>query len=201
MLIIQVRGSNGVGKTTVVRGFLEEQPCTVADEVIHVNGRAIECHTAGDIFVIGRYNKNTCGGCDSAIKNAEELKNVLAYVARKIRPKVLIFEGVMYGKTVRLGLELFNFSKAIGAQFVAVCLEPAFDKALERIYTRNGGKDVNLKTLMSTWRSALKSNAALRAAGVSTMTFDTGNMTEEETRHIIGTVLEELRGGKDGKEE
>jgi hypothetical protein len=193
MKIIQVRGSNGVGKTTVVRGFLENQKCTISDDIIHVNGRAIECHTTSDgVFVIGRYNKNACGGCDGAIKNAEELKNVLAYVARKMHPNIIIFEGVMYGKTVKLGMEIYNLSRALGAQFMAVCLEPAFDKALERIYTRNGGKEVNVKTLMSTWKSALKSNEALRAAGVPTRTFDTGNLTEEETKRILTDVLHDM---------
>lgn len=184
MKIIQIRGNNGTGKTTIVREYINKNEHDVFK--IHVGNRDIDCTKVGEVLIIGRYDKGQCGGCDAAIKTADELKETIAKVSRLIKPSVLVFEGVMYGKTVSFTKDIYLYSKATRAEFLAVCLEPAFETTLERIYGRNGGKDVNVKGLEGGWRSSIKSNAKLRAMKIPTVTYDTGKMSLEE----MGEVLE-----------
>lgn len=187
MKIIQIRGNNGTGKTTIVREFIKKNEYEIVS--VLVGRRKIECHKMGGIVVIGRYDKNVCGGCDASIKTGDELKETIAKIVKQFRPDVLIFEGVMYGKSVGFTNDIFKYSRAIGAEFLAICLEPSFEKSLERIYKRNGGKEINLKSLESGWKGSLRSNEKLRAIGVPTKTFDTGSMSIEEMGKIIEMVL------------
>lgn len=189
MKIIQIRGNNGTGKTTIVREFLNKHGSDIVS--VRVGKRLIECHKVGNIIVIGRYDKNVCGGCDAAIRTAEELKDTIAKLIRTFKPEALIFEGVMYGKSFNLTWEFYNFAKAVRAEFLAICLEPDFETSLARIYKRNGGKEVNVNGLASGWRGSLKSNAKLRARGVPTKTYDTAKMTIEDMGRVLEEVLNE----------
>lgn len=184
MKIIQIRGTNGSGKTTVIREYLNRHENDVTS--VKVGARKIELHKTENAIVIGRYDRNACGGCDAIIKSGSELKETIAKIARNLRPDVLIFEGVMYGKTYSFTAEIYAFAKAIKAGFVAICLEPPFETTLERIYERNGGKDVNVDGLIKNWRNSTMSNAKLRAMNVPTKTYDTSEMTPEE----MGDILE-----------
>ncbi len=190
MKIIQIRGNNGTGKTTVVREYLKKHEYEITS--IKVGAREIELHKTEDAVVIGRYDRNACGGCDSAIKTSDELKETIAKIARYLKPKYLIFEGVMYGKSYGFTADIYAFAKAIKAEFIAVCLEPPFETTLERIYGRNGGKDVNVKGLLSGWRGSITSNAKLRAMKVPTQTYDTSTMSLEE----MGTIVERAINGE-----
>lgn len=185
MKIIQIRGNNGTGKTTIVREFIKKH----SDEIIKipVGRREIECHKIGNIIIIGRYDKNICGGCDAAIQTGDELKNTIAKIVRLYHPDTLVFEGVMYGKSVDFTYQIYRYALKIKAEFLAICLEPDFDTTLERIYDRNGGKEVNVTSLESGWKGSIRSNRKLEAMKVPIKTFDTGKMTIEE----MGRILEE----------
>lgn len=187
MKIIQIRGNNGVGKTTMVREFIKKHDSEIVS--INVNKREIECHKINDIIIIGRYDKNACGGCDSAIKTADELKEVIAKIIRQLKPGVLIFEGVMYGKTVKFTEEIYSFARKAHYDFLAVCLEPSFETSLARIYERNGGKEINVKSLAEKWKHSITSNQKLREMKIPTITYDTGKMSVEEMGEVLENVL------------
>ena len=106
MKIIQIRGINGSGKTTLVRGLLDTLEYENVE--VFVNGKAVICHKSERIFVIGRYDKNECGGCDASIENGNDLKELIAKVTKEYKPEILIFEGVMYGKTFSFTYEIFK---------------------------------------------------------------------------------------------
>lgn len=178
MRIIQIRGNNGTGKTTLVRRFISGKKYRII--TFYVLGRQIECTKIDDIIILGRYDQNECGGCDSAVKNAEELKILLGKVTNKEKPKTIIFEGVMYGKTFSLSYEIHKYCKAIGADYIALCLIADFETTLERIYRRNGGKKVNVENLHSSWKSSIRSNNKLKQAGVNVIKINTCTATKEE---------------------
>lgn len=185
MKIIQVRGNNGTGKTTTVREFINNHDYDIV--TVEVGGRKIECHKFQDIIVIGRYDKNDCGGCDASVKTGDELKNVIAKISKTLKPKCIIFEGVMYGKTFSYSYEVYQYCKMIKAEYLAICLVPDFDTTLDRIYKRNGGKEVNIEGLYNGWKSAIKSNKKLEHANVPIALFDTSIMAKED----MGRILEQ----------
>lgn len=187
MRIIQIRGNNGTGKTTIVREYINKHKYEIVS--VRVGKRNIECHAFDNTVVIGRYDKNVCGGCDAAIKTADELKETISIICKQLKPETLIFEGVMYGKSVGFTWDVYRFAKAKKADFLAICLEPPFDTTLERIYGRNGGKDINVKSLESGWKGSIRSNAKLRAMKVPIITYDTSKMSIEEMGKVIEDAI------------
>ena len=190
MKIIQIRGINGSGKTTLVRGLLDTLEYENVE--VFVNGKAVICHKSERIFVIGRYDKNECGGCDASIENGNDLKELIAKVTKEYKPEILIFEGVMYGKTFSFTYEIFKYSQKIKAEFIAICLEPSFETVLQRIYERNGGKDINIKSLESGWKGCIRSNDKLKKMGVPIIRLDTGKMIKHEMESYIRDTLYEV---------
>lgn len=181
--IIQIRGTNGSGKTTIVREFLRTHASTIIS--ITVNGKRIECHKTGEIIVIGRYDKNACGGCDSEIHSVELFKNTIAKIIRVYKPEALIFEAVFYGKTFKFSNDINRFARAAGYDYIALCLIPTFEKCCERVYERNGGNEINIEAMLSTYNSCLRSNAKLRAAGVNVKLIDTTDIPFDKMAHLL----------------
>ena len=183
MKIIQVRGPNGSGKTTIIRNFIQKhgfEPVSV-----FVNGSEVECSRVGDAIIIGRYDRNECGGCDAAVNSAEQLKNAIAKIARTLKPRYLIFEGFIYGVSFNFTYQIFLYSKKIGADFVAICLEPPFEIALARIYSRNGGKEINIDSRERNYKVAMRSNLKLASANVNVVRIDTSEIEPEKMASII----------------
>lgn len=175
----------------MVREFINANGSNCEITSVSVGPRKIECHKINDIIIIGRYDKAACGGCDAAIKTGEELKNTIAKIVRTLKPSIIIFEGVMYGKSYGFTYEIYKYAQAIKADFVAICLEPSFDVSLERIYSRNGGKEVNVKSLESGWRGSIKSNKKLEFANVPIISCDTGKLTKEEMGKLLEDTVNE----------
>ena len=96
--IVNIRGTSGSGKTTVVTRLLEEWkllgvPLGPAEtRVIQGKERRIG-HLAGSLFIVGRYD-TTCGGCDTmSWKGAAD--DVCDLVREKYRFGPVLFEGLM----------------------------------------------------------------------------------------------------------
>jgi adenylate kinase family enzyme len=80
-MIVNLRGTSGSGKTTVVRGLMEKypaiEPLMVADDKGKEKIHGYECRMANfpgnppNLYVVGSY-KNVCGGCDG-IKTQDEI--------------------------------------------------------------------------------------------------------------------------------
>ena len=80
-MILNLRGTSGSGKTTVVRGLMAKypaiEPLMVADERGREKIHGYECRMANfpgnppNLYVVGSY-KNVCGGCDG-IKTQDEI--------------------------------------------------------------------------------------------------------------------------------
>jgi tRNA uridine 5-carbamoylmethylation protein Kti12 len=187
--IIQIRGNNGTGKTTIIREFIKGKSSDIIK--VFVEKHEIECHKINDIIIIGRYDKNDCGGCDPVIKSGDELKNLIAKILKLFKPKILIFEGVMYGKSFDFTYQIYRYALKMNIDFFAICLEPDFDTSLERIYKRNGGKEINVKNLESGFKGCIRSNLRLEAMKVPLKKYNTGKMTPKE----MGEILEEAIQG------
>lgn len=183
MKIIQIRGNNGTGKTTMVRGYIESHENELIS--VKVGGRTVDCHKVGNNIVIGRYDKNECGGCDASIKTGDELKETIAKVTRLYHPDAIVFEGVMYGKSFDFTYQIYRFALKVRAEFLAICLEPPFETTLERIYKRNGGKDVNISSLEKGYRASILSNNKLELGKIPIKRVNTAEMDEKGMRKAL----------------
>ena len=185
--IIQIRGVHGTGKTTAVREFCARHNMTVEKQ--KTGAKAFNCTSGDGVVVIGRYDKNECGGVDAEIRSGEDLRNLVASIVRKKRPEVLLFEGVMYGHTFKFSYDISVLAKALGAGYTALCFVPPLEFAIENVYRRNGGKDVNIKAMSDKYRAGIVADAKLRAVGVNMVQVDTSKYKPEQMWELIEEQL------------
>lgn len=187
--IIQLRGTNATGKTTACRQFVQSGHFCVRSVPVH--GKDIEYHYDDErkIAVVGRYDQRECGGVDGYIKNKNFLRDSIVKIIKKERPDALIFEGVMYGVTFKFGAEIDIVSKKLGYHYVGICFFPPLDVALERLYSRNGGKEVNVKSFQDKHISAAKAYKKLRDNGTDVKIIDTSKIPLKDMKRIIEDEL------------
>lgn len=187
MKIIQIRGINGSGKSTVAREYIENGHFVVREQSL-AGSQYSYCYD-GETAIIGRYDVRECGGVDGEIRDGDELKNLIVRIAKEVKPETLVFEGIMYGKSFQFSYDIHKWAKAMGHKYIALCLMPSFDEAMLRVWNRNGGKPVNVEALENGYRACIKSNSKLRAMGVDVRIVDTGNIPKGEMWRVIEEVI------------
>ena len=127
-----IRGANGSGKSTLVRSYIAPHSIQIplADSIGYLDERL-------GIVVVGKYTTD-CGGCDTIKTQAGVKAAVMA--ALELAPTVM-FEGVLVSTIFGPWLD---FSRSVGGM-VWCYLDTPVEMCLQRIYHRNGGKDINEK--------------------------------------------------------
>lgn len=189
MKVIQLRGTNATGKTTTIRQFIERGNFTV--ETIRVGIRDIEYHwdSAKKIAIVGRYDKRMSGGVDGYIAEKKLLQNVILRMVTRIRPEVLLFEGIVYGVTFQFAYELSSLLKKLKCEYIGLCFLPPLDVVFDRLAERNGGKPVDYMSVQNKWFTARRSYEMLRKAGVEVREIDTSKIPKDKMWKIIQEEL------------
>lgn len=135
---INIKGTNGTGKTSIIRGFLSQKFDTVMwDKMPH--GVAYTCIPAHDLLVLGSY-RNVCGGCDLMVKSQIVKLLTMAWVM----DYNVIFEGVLVGDSK---VPYYELMKELSATYGHrpwgfAFLDVPVDECLRRVQERNGGKSL-----------------------------------------------------------
>jgi adenylylsulfate kinase-like enzyme len=131
----QIRGTNGTGKTTIVRKLLQEFHCLPHEH----SGRKVRVYR-GDaletpVYILGSYETD-CGGCDT-IPSVQEVADLLRkYMAEP--GSLTIFEGLMISHmlgTVGAAQEQIGKDRCVLAYLdtpLEVCIERVVDRRLAR---------------------------------------------------------------------
>lgn len=187
--MIQLRGSNGYGKTTAVSQFIMKRG--MKPEYIECAGLTFELQTDGNgIYVLAKKRKDgTYSGLDGYVHNRDILIALIKELIKLKQPDVIVFEGLIYGLTFKLGFELNSLAKKSGYHFTAICLNLPRDIAIERLYQRNGGKPFNHDAFDGRCKSTMKSYEKLRDNGVDARLVDTSKIQKNNMYKIIEGVL------------
>lgn len=161
--LINIRGTNGSGKSTTVRGFLDLSKGLANDgagpdapakiDLLHwekegkrgsipkvIEGYAVPKER---VIIVGLY-ETTAGGMDTlpsfplaqqAIRNAVQL-------ARQHDFQAVLFEGVLCSTVWGSWAEFDKEMDGIGAKYHWCFLIPPLQVCLDRIQARNGGKEI-----------------------------------------------------------
>ena len=152
---INVRGTNGSGKTTIMRTLIASDSDSTE---IHVRGLRKAAFTyvpSYNILILGSY-KNVCGGCDNFVK-AQIVR--LLKIAWATKADIL-YEGVMLHTTVPYHLYMRELSETIAYRlFGYAYLELPIEECLKRVYIRNGGKQINEKYVLVKRQQCLHARA------------------------------------------
>jgi predicted kinase len=106
----------------------------------------------------------------------------------RMSPKILVFEGVMYGITFKFSNELNDLCKMLGYSYTAIALIAPFDVIIDRIYGRNGGKQINVESIERQYTAYLKSTKVLGQNGVNVKYYN----TQEYDKHNMYRILEDV---------
>ena len=183
MKVIQIRGCNASGKTTMVKQFIQNSNFEIKEIKVKGIKTYITTNENKSIVILGRYDKKT-GGCD-LFQNKIHVINTIFYVIANMKPKIIIFEGLIYGLTYKFAAELCDNLKKYNYDYTGICLYLEKNTALERLYKRNGGKAVNESYILNKTKSMMASYKKLLSNGYKVKLYDTSKVKEEDMHKIL----------------
>lgn len=188
--IVQLRGLNASGKTTAMRQFAEKN--NLAEKQIDVTGIQTWVMVNEKTAVIGRYPKTSnFGGCDSCIKGKQHLLSTIQTLIEN-GYSTIAFEGFLFSGSTKLALEINDLAKHNGYDYIAVLMNLRYETELNRLFSRNGGKEINLKSFDSGRRGVYKSHDELCKHGVKTFVADSEKTSREEMWKIVQSAIESI---------
>lgn len=171
-MIINIRGTNGSGKTTAVRRYLQTWPAT---PILGAGGRTRGYRVRGPapLLIVGRYDEHAAaGGCDT-FKSAQD---ALDFITEHRRPgERVVFEGLMLSGLVT---RVVAWATPHREEFVAAVLLPPMKLCYERIALRRAQYNVNRtkpfdpQHVIRKDRAVRSSARSLEAAGLRVVTLD-----------------------------
>ncbi len=185
--IINIRGCNGSGKTTVVRRFLERLECSALGPAGRPLGYRVDAAPWGvlsPIYVVGSY-ENACGGADG-IKTQEEIAE---RTARAHEFGHVLVEGLLMSKSSDGGVTAPALRDR-GAIFAF--LDTPWEVCLERVLARRAAAGNSKpfdpeKTMRSAYAQCARSAELLTAArGYDVRTLP----WQDPVTHVVGWLRE-----------
>lgn len=191
-MIINIRGCNGAGKSTVPMQMMEADPeFEVVKLGVGKNGKP--CAPAITVFhnlkwvALGTYFNKT-GGMDTYGTNAET-RQALDYVLENYPEYDVVMEGVIASTIKSTYAELFKSLEKQGHQVLIMAFLPPLKACLERIQQRNGGKPIKEDLVESKWRSVESGVTYFRNEGLTTLRIDTSKCSKENMlKNFLKTV-------------
>lgn len=186
MKVIQLRGTNSVGKTTAVRQFLQRGNYEKRQVIVRNSLCEYYFDESSRIAVLGRYDRNSySGGIDGNITDRDVLLDAILRIARLEKANAIVFEGVLYGVTFKLTYELYRACVALGYRYSGILLQPPLQYVFDRIRERNGGKEVNEDSIANKYFTASRAAEKMKAAGIPTRIIDTSKVPLRDMYKII----------------
>ena len=196
-MIVNIRGCNGAGKSTVPMLMMEADPDY---EVIKlgVTKTGKPCAPALTIFhklkwvALGTYFNKT-GGMDTFGSNAET-REALDYALKHYPEYDVVMEGVIASTIKSTYAELFKSMENQGHQVLIMAFLPPLKVCLERIQQRNGGKAINEELVGSKWNTVASSVGYFREQGLTALRIDTSKCSRGNMLKNFLKTVEKYRG-------
>lgn len=181
-MIVNIRGCNGSGKSTIPMSMMELDP---EFEVVRlgVSKTGKPCSPALTIFhklgwiALGTYFNKT-GGMDTYKNNADTLM-ALMYALKNYPEYDIVMEGVIASTIKSTYAELFRELEEDGHQVLVMAFLPPVEVCLERIQKRNGGKPIKEELVAGKWRSVNSGVDYFREAGLTCLRIDTSKCSKK----------------------
>lgn len=188
-MIVNIRGCNGSGKSTIPMSMMELDP-EFEVVMLGVSKTGKPSSPALTIFhklgwiALGTYFNKT-GGMDTYKNNADTLM-ALMYALEHYPEYDIVMEGVIASTIKSTYAELFKKLESEGHQVLIMSFLPPLSVCLERIQKRNGGKPIKEELVASKWRSVNNSVEYFRDFGLTCLRIDTSSCSKEK---MLGNFL------------
>lgn len=180
--LVNVRGCNGSGKSSIPLAFLEADP--KAFELVYgIKGKEKVMATVFPTYgwmSMGSY-RTKCGGLDS-YRTKEQTIESLELLWEL--PFNIIMEGVIMSTIRSTYIDLFttiNKQQKSQRQILVYNLLPPLDTCLERIQKRNGGKPVKVDQVSGKWETVRKNVDYFLDAGIQAVVVDNSGVELKDT--------------------
>jgi predicted ABC-type ATPase len=178
-VLVNIRGCNGAGKSTIPMSMMND-PDMFVEELRYGDGKKVASFTVFPNYgwiALGTYFNKT-GGLDT-IKGNERIKTVL-YAAIGMYPEYdIIMEGIICSTVFSSNSELFHeIEEEAGLQVLILTLVPPFEECLKRIQLRNGGKPINELLVKNKYGSVIRSHEKFKSEGFTCVKVNTSKVTK-----------------------
>ena len=180
-VLVNIRGCNGSGKSTIPLSMMNDSGMCV-ETLYSSDGDKIVSFTVFPAYgwvALGTYFNKT-GGLDT-VKSIEHTKLALN-AALCIYPEYdLLMEGILCSTTYSSYADIFHYVESTYKRKVIVLsLMPPVEKAIQRVYKRNGGKQVKNELIEAKWGMVYRSHQKFKNAGFCTVKVDSSKVTKEQ---------------------
>lgn len=197
--MINVRGCNGSGKSTIPLSMMSDPEMYVVEKPYKGKDRKLLTifPTYGWV-ALGSYH-NKCGGLDGYV-DTDMVKKGFWYALKKYPDYNIIMEGVIpstvYSTYEQLFLEAME--KYPKRRVVVLNLLPPVEECLKRIQARNGGNPIKDELVTSKWSTVSKNASKFSSAGILSLEWDNSNLGENWDakpmyKHMIDFIRKELK--------
>ncbi len=191
---VNCRGTNGSGKSTMIRRYLPESAKLHFFE-------DIGCHyyDCGTHFIVGKY-ENACGGLDGVKgidgEKAADGKTIMPYEAgqqaiiRLAKQKTTFGEGLIYGTTFKGSKEVYDALKEAGVPYfwfsIDIPPEEVFRSVLKRRVEAGNLEPLNTANVAAKFRPVLASHNKATESGIWTFCGNREEVVENIQRLLDG---------------
>lgn len=182
---IHLRGGSGSGKTSTVKSFISKGDYKLKYITIGRKQYPLMYDDKQEIICTGKYDETACCGLDGAIDSVSIMQKYLWRLMKDFKPKMIVFEAVMYGKTFKFGYELHCICKKLGFKYIGILLQPTLEQVFENISKRNGGKPIKEELIQNAYFSNYSATKKLRENGVFVAIENSRDYNKDELYKVI----------------
>lgn len=189
-VLVNVRGCNGAGKSTIPMSMMDD-PNMYVHEIVGSDGKKISAITVFPSYgwvALGTYFNKT-GGLDTLKNNA--VTKLTLFAALDGFPEYdVLMEGIMASTIRSTYIDLFHevedYYGKKRLKVIVVSLLPPVDVALSRVYKRNGGKPINEAAVAGKWNTVARNVSAFAEAGFTSIKV---NSAKVKKRNMLPAFL------------
>ena len=194
-VLVNIRGANGAGKSTVVHSMKDDPDMYVYDSK---RGWKITIFPKYRWVALGSYHNKT-GGMDG-ISNKIQKQEALEFAWHEFEKFDIIMEGVLDSTIRSTYIDLFKeYERRVTEdglnprRIIVLNFLPPLETCIERVYERNGGKPVKEDQIASKWKTVDKNHDYFKAAGLISIKYDTSRVLREEMLGKFLSIVDKYR--------
>lgn len=200
--LINIRGTNGTGKSTIIRKYL-----TQGAVLKHFDDLNCHYYDCGTHFIVGKYESD-CGGLDGVrgTHDKDTGKGLMPYesgqqaMIRLAKIKTTFAEGLIYGTTFKGSAEVYEALKAECVPYfwfsINITPEEVFNSVLSRRVKNGNYEPLNTANVAAKFRPVLASHNKASELGIWTLCGDREEVAENIQRLLDGLPPTKALGEK-----
>lgn len=193
-LIVNIRGCNGAGKSTIPMCMMDDEKMFV--QSYEWEGKEREMLTVFPTYgwvALGTYFTKT-GGCDR-FSSKSMTEYALERAVEDFPDYDVILEGIILSTVFSTYGDFFkNLEEEYGRKVVIVTLTTPIETCIERIYNRNGGKPFNEELVRQKHGMVMRSHEKYKALGLTSIKVNPSKVPKDKVLDRFFKTVNKYRG-------